>query len=43
MITMVMELEDITIKNLINKYNNFQFSEEDNEEFMRYTNIYSAS
>jgi hypothetical protein len=37
-----MELKDITSRNLMNKYNNFQFSEEEIEELL-YMNIYSAS
>jgi len=40
---MIMELKDITIKNIINKYNNIQFADESDEEFMMMTSIYSAS
>lgn len=36
-----MELQKITTRNLINKYNNYQFSVED--DMIIYSNIYTAS
>ena len=38
-----MEIKDITTKNLMNKYNNFQLIDQEDEEFMIYTTIYKAS
>jgi|GEM_PF-4964844 len=38
-----MEIKTITTKNLMNKYNNFEFQAEDDEEQTIFLNIYMAS
>ena len=42
---MLMEIKDITSKNLINKYNNFEleFEGSEDEGYMMFLSIYKAS
>lgn len=39
----MMEIKNITTKNIINKYNNSQFNEDADEEFVMMVNICNAS